>query len=909
MAAPVLSTLHHVTERKLNKLAHHREKFEADKKAILAKAASASNPRAGVEALLEGFELHGITPKSDDIFLENMERFVHQAKHDLSVSPTLLRDWQLKLEHELDVASVKYEYAALFGKLVIEWINEPNPAASTIGGYSESNSSGVSVKSDSFDATGRKEMYEQRREWEGYAFIERKVDQAKIAAYLDDIFGVTMQAKKVKKTPLRNLQDSMKAVMDFKSDLQTPKRKLDRHDKLIVAPEVRFTVDKLKSCIRGLLQMDFFDGKKREALADLSSQPAVLTELVDVLNMDLDDLDHWTWDPSPVPLNMRRQLNGKYRVYMDEETHQAILLHFIGKTWAVALKQAFNAFYHSGAWLQTPYRPIGQMARQRRDYFIPATTSDTVRNFRRRQYQEEYFMTQLPGSAFDDRPDYDAEGQNEPSSPLKTPHATKQALLRLVTTEMLLNTKVYGDFLVIQSDFKWFGPSLPHDTISAVLKFFGVPGKWLRFFKKFLEAPVAFAQDGPGAEAQVRKCGIPMSHVLSDALSETVLFCLDFAVNKRTKGANIHRFHDDLWIWGQEATCQQAWDAMQEFTAIMGLQLKEEKTGSALIVANKANARDLPATLPRGQIKWGFLTLDADAGRWVIDRSQVDEHISELRRQLEACRSVMAWVQAWNSYVSRFFATNFGQPANCFGRQHNDMIIDTFAYIQRSLFVDTGTANATDHLRGMLKDRFGTDDSVPDGFFYFPVEFGGLGLRNPLIDAFATYKKSLKSSSERIDRAFEEEQEEYEKLKESWDNGDTKPSIQSRAAYKRMKSSVFPKEDSATDTEADEAFMTLDEFTSYREDVSAHLHRAYTNLLEAPTEEYVAASSDFLSAIRNNSSTAVDLDTPYWRWVFSLYAGDMKQKFGGHGLQLGERDMLPVGLVDVLKSEKVRWEG
>jgi hypothetical protein len=50
--APALSTLHHVTERKLKKLARHQAKFEVDKNSILASVSSASGPRAKVEALL-----------------------------------------------------------------------------------------------------------------------------------------------------------------------------------------------------------------------------------------------------------------------------------------------------------------------------------------------------------------------------------------------------------------------------------------------------------------------------------------------------------------------------------------------------------------------------------------------------------------------------------------------------------------------------------------------------------------------------------------------------------------------------------------------------------------------------------------------------------------------------------------
>ena len=898
MATPALSTLHHVTERKLRKLADHRDKFEADKKEILAKSASAPDRQRKIEALLDGFEQYGITAKHPELSISNLKRFVHQAKHDPSVSTSLLADWQSKLEHELDVTSVKYEYAALFGKLVIEWIKNPNPAVSTAG-ENTANIEDVEV-TESFDTVGRKEMHEQRKEWENYAFKERKVDHEKIEEYLNEIFGTTLQAKKVTKTPLQHLRDSMKRVMDFKSNLQPVKPKNTLYDNgwETTGTTHRFTVDTLKSCVRGVLQSDLLVGAKREALADLENQPAVLKELVDVLNMDLEGLDEWGWDPSPVSLHMRRQLNGKYRVYMDEETHQAILLHFVGKTWAVALKQAFTAFYHSGAWLQSPYRSMNKKARQRREYFDPDSTANhhNVRNSRRESYQNDYFMTQLPSSGFEDYRDYNAEDQDENGSgSSKSPLATKQSMLRLVTSELLLNTKVYGEFLVLQSDFKWFGPSMPHDTIFAVLKFFCVPDKWLRFFKKFLEAPLVFEQDGPGAEPQIRKCGIPMAHVLSDALSEVVLFCLDFAVNKRTAGANIHRFHDDLWFWGQESTCIQAWNAMQEFSNVMGLQLNEEKTGAALIVADSSKTRSLSALLPTGPIKWGFLKLDESSGRWIIDRAQVDEHIEELRRQLGACRSIMAWVQAWNSYMSRFFSTNFGRPANCFGRQHNDMIIETYEHIQRSLFEGTDTTNVTEYLRMKLKEKFDIDDSVPDGFFYFPFETGGLGLQNPLINAFATYRKSFRDPGERIDRASELEQADYDSLKESWDSGTHRP--------KHTKYSPLPEDESGTDAEGDVPFMSFEEFTRYREETSTHLQDAYSNLQDCPPEEQVETLPAVRAALQERSLE----ETPYWLWIYNLYGGDISKRFGG--LQLGERDLLPVGLVDVLKSEKVRWEG
>ena len=886
--------------RKLKKLDGQREKFEADKRSIQDKVSAAHNHQGKVKALLDGFELYGIVPKQADLSIANLKQFIHQAEHDPSVSTTLLKDWQSTLEHELDVTSNKYEYAALFGKLVTEWIKHPNPGTAVkypnkLGDDSDTN------MSDSFDVISRKELHEQRAQWESYAFAEKTLERAKIEAYLNDIFETTRQGKKIKNSPLQDLRDSMKRVMDFKSDTDTIKEDVS-FSTLASCCDNRFTMETLQSCIRGVKKSDLFTGGKRETLADLENQPAVLKELVDVLNLDLEGLDKWEWN-GPVHLNMRRQLNGKYRVYMDEEIHQAILLYFVGKTWAVALKKAFESFHQSGAWLQSPYRSMSKTARQQREHFIDESTTHvaSVRDHRRQKYQQEYFMTQLPSNMFEDCKDYSTEQRDQNSLETSQSHlAIKQSMLRLLTTELLINTKIYDEFLVLQSDFKWFGPSLPHDTIFAVLAFFGVPGKWLRFFKKFLEVPVVFAQDGPGAKARVRRCGIPMSHILSDALGEAVLFCLDFAINRRTNGANLHRFHDDLWFWGQECTSVQAWEAIEEFTNVMGLELNKDKTGASLVVVDKIKPRGLSPSLPEGKIRWGFLQLDASSGRWIIDRAQVDEHVAELKRQLGACQSVMAWVQAWNSYAGRFFNTNFAEPANCFGRQHNDMIIETFSHMQRSLFADSGAANVTEYLRSVLSERFGMDDSVPDGFFYFPVELGGLGLRNPFINAFATYRQSFRDPGDRIERGFEEEREAYDAAKERWDVGDTR---RSKRHKRREQNPVLSK-----DTKAEEPFMSFDEYTMYREENSEPLRNAYVDLLDFPREERVQISSEMTKALRLSGAAKLEA-SPYWLWILTLYAGDLKQRFGGQGLQLGERDLLPLGLVEVLQSEKVRWEG
>src|SRR4051812_9450622 len=99
-----------------------------------------------------------------------------------------------------------------------------------------------------------------------------------------------------------------------------------------------------------------------------------------------------------------------------------------------------------------------------------------------------------------------------------------------------MKTRLGEEVCVVRSDFKWFGPSLPHSTMFAVLRFFKVSDRWISFFRRALEAPMKFHNDGDNAPIQVRKRGTPISGPLSDMLGETVLFVLDFAMNQQTNG-------------------------------------------------------------------------------------------------------------------------------------------------------------------------------------------------------------------------------------------------------------------------------------------------------------------------------------------------------------------------------------
>ncbi len=848
-------SMQHITNAKLTALSKQQKSYEAKKKRINEAVAEEETPSKKVRVLLDAFAAHEIETPAH-VSTSNISRFMEQSKHDTSVSSSLVHDWQQTLEQALDIPSRKYERASLLGHLVSEWLRNPNDTPL---------SAGSCEFGDPFEQVGRKEMHEQREMWESLVFdMDSKSDPAAIEAYLGKLFGSTSKSSKLSKTPLETMRESIKSF----------------HPGIL-------TVDGLEVCITAMLKTDLLSKAKRTALGDFRNNPMILREMADVLNLQLDALDSWSWGDEPINVEVRRSLNGKYRVYMDEEIIQALLLHFIGMRWAVSLKDAFNAFFHSGAWQHSTRDPMDRCARLRRQsYGLDIIRQDTnVGNARRGRYKSDFFMSQLP-SSFRVVHDQYQEELDEDKSDFKNAMDIKQSLLHLISAEMAINTQLHGSFTVLQSDFKWFGPSLPHSTIATVLRFFGVSAHWLKFIEKFLTAPLKFVHDGPNAQTQIRRCGVPIQHRLADALGEAVLFCLDFAVNQSTR-SDLHRMHDDLWFWGSLDASIKAWQTIQEFTGVMGLALNEEKTGSVLVLRNtKSSSGSIPMNkLPHGQIRWGFLILDS-TGKWKIDDEQVEGHIRELQTQLKACKSIFAWVQAWNVYVSHFIAKNFGEPAICLGRPHIDMALEAFEKIQKKLFEtdDLPSASVTEHLRGKLAARFGAED-MPDGFFYFPVELGGLGLRNPFIPLMVLRKSSPSDPMEHIERALELEKDNYNRFKKHHEEGTLK----------------LDRKPSGTGE-----FMTFEEYMRYLEETSGHLNTAYETLLSAPAADYISSASALgVSRAAEGNPWGV-FDRPYDQWLSQLYGSEMVRRFGGQSMD--EERLLPIGLIDMLKEEKIRWQ-
>jgi hypothetical protein len=381
-----------------------------------------------------------------------------------------------------------------------------------------------------------------------------------------------------------------------------------------------------------------------------------------------------------------------------------------------------------------------------------------------------------------------------------------------------------------------------------------------------------------------------------------LLFVMDFAVNNSTK-TNLYRLHDDFWFWGPTDVCKRAWHEMSVFCQVTGVQFNEEKTGSVTFLPGHDSDTDLVDAepgLPTGDIRWGFLRLNADTIRFEIDQAQVDEHIKELKYQLDGCTSLFAYVQAYNSYLARFFSNNFGKPSLGFGRSHIDMAVSTLTRIQNDIFP---SGRVTDYLTAEAFRRFSlTDTSLPEGFWYFPLAMGGIELRNPLISLLGMRASIRKSPEKILKKALEREEASYLIAKDAYEK-------RSNKSYLRPKSVDYN----------DASFMSREEYLKYREERSSHLAGAYAELLTVPDElplESTPAIETLLgtlpkAALRGRglgqmSSHFADMQ-PYWQWIVAMHGTEIVGKFGG--LCMVDAEQVPLGVVGVMKEGKMRWRG
>jgi hypothetical protein len=213
---------------------------------------------------------------------------------------------------------------------------------------------------------------------------------------------------------------------------------------------------------------------------------------------------------------------------------------------------------------------------------------------------------------------------------------------------------------------------------------------------------------------------------------------------------------------------------------------------------------------------------------------------------------------------------------------------------------DAHGGSITEYLRKQIQTRFGVDN-VPASFFFLPEDFGGLGVKNPFIPFFMLKNRVTRRPQDRIDQFRKDEERAYKEASEAF------ATLTETEKQRRMRQSFG--ESTKHAAIIDEQFFSFDEFCAHRENYSHHLLNAFDDLMLKPSVQDIKLAKGiapwFDELLHTHGQSWYSLSSEA-RWTMSLYADELKERFGA--LSIVDRNLLPGGVMKMLKQKKVTWQ-
>jgi hypothetical protein len=624
-------TLETVTSTKLEELSNKQTIFGERYNALLSALRAERNPIERLRVLAKGTKIcFGVKTNaaSDGCTgnvsfntthdprighdIRHLERFIEQAGFDPSVSPEILQDWEDRILRHLSAQASRLQYADLYGKLVTEWLSSEKD--------DRSDGSDINMDAD-FEKIPGHEKLQAQQEWERLAFQPNNIDTAQIQTYLEELFGANTYDEQAKLA----MDELRGKVRDFEIQMARPSqfsigtlrwsiKGLMKSD--LLSDEKREVVGEFLNSEVILSEIADVLNMRLEAIDSWSWDDHVRVEQRRKLNGRFSA----QMDEDLLTAIFLYYIGTKWSVYF-KAAFREILQN--GKVWkssrtAITKLDRMRRSYYLGSEYAESYGSVqSKRINNHRDGYFTYQLLDNVRQHIevadgedeaelgrnkepnssrkrkraaprssrppnvRRQVGGKACRIAIPKRSAEEEDDEDDEDEEEEedeedednAQSSKSPMDTKQTLLHLLSTEVVLNTGLHGELTCFRTVFNSWSRMLPHKTVSTVLNFFGVSPTWITFFDKFLRTPLETGST-LHSEKRFRERGTPESHVLSDVLSEVVLFCLDFSVNKSTDGQFLHRMSDDVWFWHKDyEVCALAWGSLDEFAGVMGVEV------------------------------------------------------------------------------------------------------------------------------------------------------------------------------------------------------------------------------------------------------------------------------------------------------------------------------------------------
>jgi hypothetical protein len=117
-----------------------------------------------------------------------------------------------------------------------------------------------------------------------------------------------------------------------------------------------------------------------------------------------------------------------------------------------------------------------------------------------------------------------------------------------------------------------------------------------------------------------------------------------------------------------------------------------------------------------------------------IEESKVSAYAHSVKNQLSACFTMFDWIRVWNKTAGTYASHLFGPLADVFGKAHLNAVRIAYKLIFEIVLDGKSlTAHVTNLLATHTKRPLTSLSFALEAFIYLPVEYGGLGVKNPFV--------------------------------------------------------------------------------------------------------------------------------------------------------------------------------
>ncbi|KAG7386381.1 hypothetical protein PHYPSEUDO_000310 [Phytophthora pseudosyringae] len=909
------------TQIKLGELTKHERKLETHYTELLTKtglsganaaaSASATQSRAQLEGLYEGVKDLQVVQTNVHEGLEDVGELVAFAAADPWSTETVVEQRNQQILREVRQRRSLWQHNKLLGELLMESLDETEhdhedgelvrphdaePASTTVGAEVGSN-----------EPLAKLSREETQQRLESYFFQRSGVSEDEVHEFLKT--EVFQEREEIPKAKTQRQQDA----------LHQARSRLGQFGDSMLRGDSPVTEEDATCCVAALLRDKAFLNPDIAALfTDALRNKQIMKELSHVLTIELSNICEWRWSEEGVHVDIQRGMNGRFRCLLQEEAITLLLFQYIGLKWSIEVK----------AVLRTLLDSLSDKPRALRNSSVESVRADMMRKFQLFALPDN--MKDAGCSPYDENDSGSEDGDDEDEK------SDKQDIIRRVLVEAhlqrILTTegKEPSPLVAVMTDLEFFGPSVSHEAVFAILRFLGVREDMLSVFRRYTEIPLLF----PGfTEPKIMQRGLPVSRMMTIFLAEVELFVMDYLVLV-SSDIFLYRSHDDICFFdADESKVLRAWSEMHRYAQRVGLAFNEEKSGSIRIYAgsNKTEAEVGPAPLPATPIRWGLLELRSD-GSVSIRQDEVVAFATEMADRLAAATSTFGWINVYNKYML-FFLRNFGKPSPIFGLSHVEDALSTLRRVHTLVFPKT-KGDALGYLRGqIMRSRQSPAPSMPAAWLYWPLDVGGLGLCNPFLaiwevqESLYTY---LSNYHTRVDRewpklkknwewqspfstAFEELKQKYDLFAERIESEGREwiKDCRSSERFAYMKSSKFTDKQrnyGRNETEFDDTFMlrSFDEYVSLLPTVKDTRLSTEFDALLSEADECAPPHPDLtLQKVARSLFSSAHVSGFLWEWVAFIYSAQVMEEFGT--LSFFSRELLPAQLIESIKKKTVTW--